>query len=105
VTGPRVLGIIVALAVFCLAMVVLIKTAQSHAWYDRQCCSGKDCEQLPDGAVTMEPGGYHVKYRAMLGLAVDVIVPYEKARPSQDGNFHGCANPMQFLCLYAPVNT
>lgn len=70
-------------------------------WYDPLCCNKKDCEPLPYSAVKMVPDGYHVRYRASLGLLVDVIVPWNKARRSKDGQNHGCASPVRFFCFYA----
>jgi hypothetical protein len=49
-------------------------------------------------------GGYHVRYIGKLGFKVDVVVPFNKARPSQDHQFHGCATIDRFLCLYVPMN-
>lgn len=87
-----------------LAFLSLSVAAFAHSWYEPICCSGKDCEALPEGAVTQVQSGYHVKYVAKLGLNVDVVVPWGQARPSQDNLFHGCANPVKFLCLYVPMN-
>jgi hypothetical protein len=90
-----------------LLLLVLANAAFSHTaatgWaYDQQCCSGYDCEALPVGAVEDTAQGWHVRYWAKLGFAVDVIVPYSKERDSQDGKFHGCATVDRFLCLYVP---
>ena len=92
------------LALLPAALLSCSQRSWSHSWYDRQCCSGRDCEPLPDGAVTQVSGGYHVKYKAKLGLDVDVVVPHAKARPSQDGHYHGCATIDRFLCLYVPMS-
>ena len=75
---------------------------RAHSWYDSACCSNRDCEALPDTAVTIESGGYHVRYTAKLGFKVDVMVPFNEAKPSRDEHFHGCANTINFLCLYVP---
>lgn len=92
------------LVLAALAVAFACTPAIAHSWYDPICCSDRDCEPLPDGAVTMQPEGYHVTYTGKMGLRVDVIVPYEKAKPSQDGKFHGCATAERFLCLYVPMN-
>lgn len=47
----------------------------------------------------------HVRYTAKLGFKVDVIVPFNAARPCLAQFYHGCANTTAFLCLYVPVNT
>jgi hypothetical protein len=72
-------------------------------WYDSACCNKRDCEPLPVAAVKMVAEGYHVRYRASLGLLVDVLVPWSEAKVSQDGQNHGCSNPVKFLCFYASV--
>lgn len=79
-------------------------TALAHEWYEPQCCSGLDCEPISFEAVEDTPAGYHVRYLSKTGLAVDIMVPFDKTRHSQDGRFHGCASPVRFLCLYVPRN-
>jgi hypothetical protein len=88
---------------FALAFFFLCTPALAHSWYEPLCCSGRDCEPLPDGAVTQTTTGYHVVYTGQLGFKVDVTVPYDKAHPSRDAQFHGCASVDRFLCLYAPM--
>jgi hypothetical protein len=93
--------------IFCVLAAILLLLAVpafAHSWYDTRCCSARDCEPLPDGAVTQVSGGYHVKYTGNLGFKVDVIVPHEKALPSRDEKFHGCASVDRFLCLYVPMS-
>ena len=72
-------------------------------WYDTDCCNQQDCEPLPFAAVTMVPEGYRLRYRGSLGFLVDVIVPWNKAKTSQDGQHHGCSNAVRFICFYAAV--
>jgi len=93
------------LAIIVTAMLVLAEMARAHSWYGAECCNNRDCEQLPDDAVTIEEGGYRVRYVAKLGLHVDVLVPFGGVKPSRDGHYHGCANTITFLCLYVPVNS
>ncbi len=87
-----------------LAALAACAPAFAHSWYDPICCSERDCEPLPEGAVTQVSGGYHVKYTGKMGFNVDVIVPYEKAKASRDEKYHGCATAERFLCLYVPMN-
>lgn len=98
----RTLALIIIALILCLTLVPVVF---AHEWYDAIRCNNKDCEELPEGSVAMTPEGYHVKYIAKLGLHVDQVVPFDKARPSHDGHFHGCANSYAFLCLYVPLNT
>lgn len=97
---PMIRALFALFLLFAVAPVV-----EAHSWYDTACCSSRDCEQLPDTAVTIERGGYHVRYVGSLGFHVDVLVPFDKAKPSRDEHYHGCASIDRFLCLYAPVNT
>jgi hypothetical protein len=99
----------IAAAFLCLsALAVLISgKARAHqaatGWaYDQACCSGQDCEALPVGSVEDMKQGWHVRYTSKRGFLVDAMVPYGRERDSQDGQFHGCAVPDRFLCLYAP---
>jgi hypothetical protein len=75
----------------------------AHSWYAPACCSGQDCAPLPKGS-SVEPvrGGYAVR------LEPDgdpIFFPHEKVRPSQDGDWHACINPVTraVYCLYVPT--
>lgn len=104
---PRSYKVMLAFFAFIVGVIFLWLVAPANAmgWYDAQCCSNRDCEKIHDTAVTMEAGGYHVRYHAKLGFDVDVVVPFNAARPSRDEYYHGCANTLNFLCLYVPMNT
>lgn len=97
--------LILVIVVLAIMVVVTISKSEAMDWYEPACCSNHDCEQIDDTAVTMESGGYHVRYHARLGFNVDAIVPFGEARPSRDEYYHGCANTDRFLCLYVPANT
>jgi hypothetical protein len=88
----------------CLCLSLASAAAFAHSWYDVECCSGKDCEPIDDTAVTMHGDGYHVHYTSSAGFEVWGVVPYDKARMSHDGHYHGCASFARFLCLYVPAN-
>ena len=95
-------------AVFlCVAALAMLTSrgAYAHLWYDSACCSNRDCEELADTAVSIQSDGYHVRYKAKLGLDVNVTVPFDKVRPSRDEHYHGCANTTAFLCLYVPTSS
>jgi len=90
------------------ALVALLSVAAwGHSWYDHSCCNLTDCypmgEREPVPVAT--PSGWR--------LHDGVVVPYEEARPSQDGLFHICRYggspdlPMvkvsgEPACLYVP---
>jgi hypothetical protein len=107
-----ILALLIALALLCLVPIFAIadeipkglghpRGIPAPHWYEPACCNQKDCEPLPFNAVTMVNQGYRVRYRGSLGFLVDVLVPWEKARPSQDGQHHGCASQVRFFCFYA----
>lgn len=77
------------------------KSFPAPHWYDANCCSQRDCEPLPFSAVKIVEEGYRVRYRGSLGFLVDVLVPWDKAKPSKDSQHHGCATVDRFLCFYA----
>jgi hypothetical protein len=106
------LAVLVAVTLLCLVPIAAKaedipkglghpKSFPAPHWYDPYCCTQKDCEPLPFSAVTIVDEGYRVRYRASLGLLVDLIVPWDKAKPSKDGQHHGCASPVRFFCFYA----
>lgn len=84
-------------------VVIGVLGAAAHEFYSWECCSGNDCEPLPEGLVTEEPDGYHVKpFRSINSVTV---VPYRDSRikAAPDGRFHGCEYPVgQLKCLYVP---
>ena len=77
----------------------LAGSAAAHAWYDYDCCSGRDCQALPDQSVDATAAGWLVK------LSGEVI-PYgdKRERVSPDTQFHGCQKPDGTMrCLYVPT--
>lgn len=72
---------------------------QSH-FYDVYCCNNKDCEPLPPGAVRMVEGGYRVRYLSSQGNIIDGFISFKDARPSRDGQDHGCDYMGRLRCLY-----
>lgn len=86
-------------------------TAASGWQYDTVCCSGMDCHEIPDSAVSATSDGYQVTIQpGQHPFITDktgprtYVVPYSKARQSKDEHFHLCIRPsdQNFLCLYAP---
>ena len=72
--------------------------------YDRECCSGSDCEAIPYEAVWETSKGWRVQYISKRGFAVDATVPRGKERNSSDGRMHACAVPGLLRCLYVARN-
>lgn len=75
-------------------------------WYDRDCCSNRDCEPIPEEAVSVtQAGQWHVRYINFNGALVDADVPRARIRPSRDGRFHACSTPVgNLLCFYIPLS-
>ena len=90
-----------AVAVLAAALAV---PASAHKWYDLSCCGENDCEAIPFEAVTEMQNGWQLDYWSARGFKVHAFVERGKQRDSQDGQFHGCAAPAGFYCLYVPVN-
>ncbi len=81
-----------------LAMAFLLSPARSHSWYPHECCSDRDCAEMPE-ADTPKPldGGSWL-------LKTGEIVPRDRVKWSPDGHYHICrwgANNT-VLCLFVP---
>lgn len=86
--------------------------AQSHDWYDHECCHDQDCAPVPIRTVEMTATGYRITLdvgdHPMIGGPSVIVIPYadDRVRLSADSNFHLCiiagyegAYPM---CIYVP---
>jgi hypothetical protein len=95
----------------CLYMMWGGAKAYAHSWYPQQCCSDQDCEPIPDEGVKQTAAGFHVKYVSPRFGAIDEVIPLADAKPSRDGNFHGCWRksvdtyyaPKKWICFFAPM--
>jgi len=100
-------AIIIAAALY----VFLPGKARAHdaksGWaYPVSCCSGIDCGEIPDSAVTEGPNGFEI--RLLPGQHVMVkngpaafLVPYGTERPAPDGKNHICLSPqLKVLCFF-----
>jgi hypothetical protein len=94
----------IVLAAMIAPATLLPLPAIAHDWYDRNCCSDRDCEPLPPEAVEDMADGWHINYISARGFRVKFVLPHGKERHSHDGQFHGCAAPTNFYCLYVPSN-
>ena len=84
-----------------LTIMVLVSTAESHEWYDKECCSDQDCRVIePGDDMQVNKTGYVV-----MGFQIDFDDP--RVRKSKDKDFHVCAvqdevgHPV-IRCLYEP---
>lgn len=112
------------LALASMAQTVPHDQSDPNHWYPEDCCSGRDCEALPDDAVIEEPlagkEGWRVRYVSRLLGRVDTWVPKKHTHVNvneHDGKFHGCFNTggapglmspsdtkTSFICFWYPVN-
>lgn len=85
-------------------MAVCIGLARAHearsGWaYPRECCSGRDCREVPAEALEPTPQGWRIR-------ATGEIWPYERTLPFGDGRWHICqigGRPDgKALCVFAP---
>lgn len=111
----KALAALVAATLLCLAAIVwLVTKAQAEElrhpmegephWYDRDCCSNKDCYPLPEDAYLEErPGGdYYARWISPLnGKLIEGIVRRSGVRDTRDGRVHGCeASYTAPRCIY-----
>lgn len=75
--------------------------AKSGWSYPFACCSGYDCREVSDKAISERPEGYVINNTGE-------VVTYQDARVknSPDGEFHWCsvagANDSKTICLFVP---
>ena len=85
-------------------------TSLAHEWYDRACCSERDCRPLEPSEYQMRNGQWFM--RNALGndcafMPLDTAKRIDgkgKVRPSKDFNMHGCfshgGSGCYPLCIY-----
>jgi hypothetical protein len=104
--------------VLILALVLYALQAKAHkapsGWeYDPACCSGQDCQPVPDAAIRETPGGYAIliqpgEHRMVPRTAtapVERVLRHgdPRIRPSGDGRKHACVGQAESLyCIYVP---
>lgn len=100
--------------------------AHAHWWYTakhdpvtlRGCCGNSDCHELAiePGVLTPEPDGFRIRLTAEQAQRInpgrleplDVLVPWSRVQPSEDGNYHMClprfngVTPGDFYCFFMP---
>lgn len=77
--------------------------SQPLGWtYGAECCSVRDCTDMPDGEIKATPTGWRVE-------STGEIIPYgdKRIKQSRDERFHRCAYGGDFsltrsICLYVP---
>jgi hypothetical protein len=85
----------------CVAAATLLAGSQAlaHSWYPLWCCNDHDCRELipARGETVVETGE---GYRLWDGR----VIEREYAKPSPDGHFHLCEEPITkaIICFFAP---
>lgn len=99
---------IVLCGMFAFAALALFAGyALPHAWYEWECCSGIDCQEIADETVTARPGGFAVTlmpgdHKMVTSAPVSGWFTFRDVRPSQDGRYHACVVAGVIKCLYIP---
>lgn len=86
-----------ALAIFLISAAVAT-TANSHEWFDPECCSGDDCQEAVS-VLEVEGGD-------LITTADGRSAVFPKSmtrRSSRDGHIYACIGPGNYpRCLYVP---
>lgn len=74
--------------------------------YPLQCCSNRDCTEIPASRVKEAPDGYHVTLvpgdHDFIKAQTSFLVPYQSAKSAPDGAYHICISPdLRVLCFFA----
>ena len=76
--------------------------AKPNGWkYPFSCCSGYDCREVPQAAISERPDGYVIE-----GTGEVVAYRDRRLKDSPDGEFHWCSvagkNDGRTICLFVP---
>lgn len=78
--------------------------AKSGWMYPPDCCSNRDCRELPGEFVTEQKQGYAIKLNGEHLAYFD-----SRIRPSPDGVYHWCSaygrDDTRTICLFVPPNS
>lgn len=88
--------------IWAVGLSLMAGKAYPHSWYDPACCSERDCAPIPQGTkVEYAAGGYNVT----LPGGSPIFFSQDKVKPSQDGLWHICINPVSGTryCIYVPA--
>lgn len=116
-----------------LTLVALASPAVAHSWYSQtvdpkwggSCCGGADCAEVPPewwtkGYIGTNDDGYWLNIPASEAQRINpatlnpinAVVPWNRAQPSRDGNFHMCAFQNDrsgprggVICFFVPPDT
>lgn len=102
----------VAAAVLLAIAIWSAPKADAHGWYDNECCNERDCDAVPNRAITERGDTIILRIRPGEHLVwgkdktEDYVREFPRAslRRSQDERWHPCIHPLTFalLCIYEP---
>ena len=110
--GRATLSIIASAVVSCVLVVGATAPSAAHdakptaakpnGWkYPFSCCSGYDCREVPQAAISERPEGYVIE-----GTGEVVAYQDRRLKDSPDGEFHWCSvagkNDGKTICLFVP---
>jgi hypothetical protein len=81
-----------------VVLAALVDYAYSHSWYDKYCCSERDCG--PVLGAEYGDGGLRVETAPGVWMSVPAGM---QLRPSGDQNWHICIMQGSVRCIYAPA--
>lgn len=84
-------------AIAFLLFIVFTSKIQAHSWYDKDCCSDKDCSEVID---KQDDGHGNLILTSKHGTVL--VSPAFPRKPSQDENEHICIVGKLLLCYYVP---
>lgn len=79
--------------------------AQSHEWYDHDCCNTKDCYMVQDDEVGESAKGEWKHFPT--GATFKDEIGMKRIRPSKDSHFHVCISKYSRIgyCIYIVSGT
>lgn len=108
-----------AISLFASAFffMAVITAASAHEWYDRDCCSKKDCAPIVSiKRIQINPVNAEVLVTNELGIKGYIKKGYTQYRQSKDGKDHACipsgydefsgsqpAAPSVVMCIYTQL--
>ena len=75
--------------------------ALPHGWYDPDCCSDRDCEQVSNVVFKANDAGAPVMV-VTTSFGTKPVTPQTKIRDSKDNRMHACIYGGNLICLYVP---
>ena len=88
------------------ALFLIASPAVAHEWYPVACCSGIDCEPIPQDYIHETAAGWEIStFCSMFRPTVCAkgFVKRGDEQASMDGRYHLCFNSLKIICFFVPV--